>query len=377
MADISKCQDELIILAEKQGFLTFDDILNASDAFSLSVSEVDFLSEAIQLRGIIVYEIAPNIRKESDDEEFLDYSRTDYNAIFAEVLALAPQLKTLIEEIKGFPAPQWGEINILAMQIAEGNQFARDRLITLYMRNVVKIALSMAKQNELDIEDAISSGFAGLLNAVDRFDPSGFSAFHSYASLWIQQGIQRDCNPVWIDYYFPAHFKEKMFRSLQAYNHFSIGEEVGTQEYYSLIQRIAQETELSTTEVDKALRNAFIQMYGKESIETLIEIEDSNDYMTSEWLACNEESIIGNQLHRESKEIIDKILASLSEREALVIKMRNGFGDYPPMTLEEIGSIMNVTRERIRQIESKALRKLAHPSRAKKLRPLLDGLYEQ
>ena len=92
MPDISKCLDELIILAEKQGYLTFDDILNASDAFSLSVTGVDFLSEAIQLRGIIVYETAPNNRQESDDEEFLDYSRTDYNVIFEEVLDLAPQL---------------------------------------------------------------------------------------------------------------------------------------------------------------------------------------------------------------------------------------------------------------------------------------------
>lgn len=89
MADISKCQESLLVLATQQGYLTFDDILNASEAFSLSVTEVDFLSEAIQLRGIIVYESAPQMGQSSQsDEGVLDYSRTDYSAIFDELLVL-------------------------------------------------------------------------------------------------------------------------------------------------------------------------------------------------------------------------------------------------------------------------------------------------
>ena len=137
MADISKCQEGLLGLAAQQGYLTFDDILNASEAFSLSVTEVDFLSEAIQLRGIIVYESAPQIGQSSQsDDDVLDYSRTDYDAIFEELLDLAPQLKHLVDEIKSFPAPQWGEVNQLARQIAEGNQFARDRMIMLYIRRI-------------------------------------------------------------------------------------------------------------------------------------------------------------------------------------------------------------------------------------------------
>lgn len=371
MADISKCQDELIILAENKGYLTFDDILNASDAFSLSVSEVDFLSEAIQLRGIIVYEIAPNIRKESDDEEFLDYSRTDYNAIFAEVLALAPQLKTLIEVIKGFPAPQWGEINILAMQIAEGNQFARERLITLYMRNVVKIALSMAKQNELDIEDAISSGFAGLLNAVDRFDPSGFSAFHSYASLWIQQVIQRDCNPTWMDFYFPAHYKDKMFRSLQKYELYTVGEDIGSSDYLLLLKRIATEVELPVYEVQRALKSCFSQQYNKLSIEKIKELETCEDELLPPDLVYDEEEMFEALLQDDLSATVERVLSKLTDREAEVLRMRNGIGFHSVMTLEEIGSLMNITRERVRQIEEKALRKLLHPSRKRILEEFL------
>lgn len=371
MADISKCQDELFALAKLQGYLTFDDILNASDAFSLSVTEVDFLSEAIQLRGIIVYEDAPNNRQESDDEEFLDYSRTDYNAIFAEVLDLAPQLKTLIEEIKGFPAPQWGEINILAMQIAEGNLFARERLITLYMRNVVKIALSMTKQNELDIEDAISSGFAGLMNAVDKFDPAGFSAFHSYASMWITQGIQRDCNPKWMDYYFPAHYKDRMYKAFQKYEQYTAGEEVGTSEYNHLIHEIADDLDMDPNLVSRVLESAITQKYGKVSFEDFIECDFDYDGNLPDSLIQFEDTALEILLQNDLSKTIEEVLSSLSDRESLVVRMRNGIGYDKAMTLEEIGSLMDVTRERIRQIEAKAMRKLTHPSRKKKLEGFL------
>lgn len=371
MPDISKCLDELIILAEKQGYLTFDDILNASDAFSLSVTGVDFLSEAIQLRGIIVYETAPNNRQESDDEEFLDYSRTDYNVIFEEVLDLAPQLKTLLEEIKGFPTPQYGEINILAMQIAEGNRFARERLISLYMRNVVKIALSMAKQNELDIEDAISSGFVGLLNAVDKFDPSGFSAFHSYASMWITQGIQRDCNPKWMDYYFPAHYKDRMYKAFQKYEQYTTGEEIGSSEYSKLVHEIADELEMDTNIVFRVLKSAITQKYGKLCFEDYIErdIDDADDI--PEELIQVEDTALEILMQKDLSRTIKEVLSSLSDREAQVIRMRNGIGYDRAMTLEEIGSLMNVTRERIRQIETKAMRKLTHPSRKRMLEGFL------
>ena len=147
-----------------------------SGDFSLSITEVDFLSEAIHLCGVIVYDTSLRTGQQvQSDEDILDYNRTDYDAIFSEILGLASQLKLLIEKIKDYPVPQYGEINKLAMQIAAGNRFARERL-----------------------EDAISSGFIGRINAVDRYDPAGFSIFHSYVSLWIQQSIQRYCNPIWI-----------------------------------------------------------------------------------------------------------------------------------------------------------------------------------
>lgn len=221
------------------------------------------------------------------------------------------------------------------MQIAEGNNFARDRLIKLYMRSVLKIALSMTKQYELDIEDAISSGCIGLMNAVDRYDPSGFSAFHSYASLWIQQSIQRDCNPVWIDYYYPAHYKEKMFRSIQKYEQYTTGEEPGTPLYNTIIKKIAQETDIQESDVSSALRSACAQKYGKRNIDDLIEQEIADGEMLPRALIIDDEVLFEDFIRNELSIAIDKALSTLTEREASIIRKRNGLDTNRPMTLEE------------------------------------------
>ena len=198
MSKVADCQKLLIAESEKKGFLTFDDIMDMSDAYSLSVSEVDQLSEALEIRGIIIYETAP-IGKDVD--HFEDYSRIDYEAIFEEIISLSPDLEYVVELIRKLPPPQYGEITALTMQTTAGNAYARERLILIHLRVALKIALSMAKSHQYDIIDAVSAGFVGLVIAVDRFDPDGFSAFQSYASLWIQQNINRECNPIWMEYY--------------------------------------------------------------------------------------------------------------------------------------------------------------------------------
>ena len=190
MSKVADCQKLLIAESEKKGFLTFVDIMDMSDAYSLSVSEVDQLSEALEIRGIIIYETAP-IGKDVD--HFEDYSRIDYEAIFEEIISLSPDLEYVVELIRKLPPPQYGEITALTMQTAAGNAYARERLILIHLRVALKIALSMAKSHQYDIIDAVSAGFVGLVIAVDRFDPDGFSAFQSYASLWIQQNINREC----------------------------------------------------------------------------------------------------------------------------------------------------------------------------------------
>lgn len=179
MSKVVDCRKQLIAKSEEKGFLTFDDIMDLSDAYSLSVSEVDQLSEALEIRGIIIYETAPSGK---DTDLFEDYSRIDYDAIFDEIISLSPELEYIVEIIRQLPPPQYGEISTLTAQVAAGNTFARERLILIHLRVAIRIALSMAKSHQYDIADAVSAGFVGLIIAVDRFDPDGFSAFQSYAA---------------------------------------------------------------------------------------------------------------------------------------------------------------------------------------------------
>lgn len=360
MSNIIKCQDSLINLAEKQGYLTFDDILDASYTFSLSIPEVDMVSAAIQLRGVIVYETAPQqFRQDGIDEDELDYSRTDYDAIYSELLYLAPQLSTFIKRVRSFPAPKYRETNLLAKQIAEGNKFARNRLISMYMRNVLKIALSMSKQYDFDIEETISSGLIGLINAVDKYDPSGFSVFHSFASLYIQQSIQRECIPTWMIYYFPFHAKEKMFKIFQIYETLSSGEKIGSNDYYSIISFISDETELPESIVEEAIKNVINQKFFRCSIDDINESSKDESKIPYE-LIVGEDIAFDVFYRRESVHTVQGFLTCLTDREKQVIMLRNGIEAQRPLTLEEIGSILGVTRERVRQIEDKALRKLRY-----------------
>ena len=219
----------------------------------------------------------------------------------------------------------------------------------------------------MDIEDAISSGFSGLLIAVDKFDPAGFSAFHSYASMWITQGIQRDCNPIWMDYYFPAHYKDRMYKAFQKYEQYTAGETVGSSEYSELVHRIADELEMEPDIVFRVLESAITQKYGKECFEEYIEFDFDHTDKIPEELIQVEDTALETLMQKDLSRAIEEVLSSLSDREAMVIRMRNGIGYDRAMTLEEIGSLMDVTRERIRQIEAKAMRRLTHPSRKKKL----------
>lgn len=175
-----ECLNLLLSTADRKGYLTFDNIMDAADTFNLSLAEVDRANESIHLRGIIVYEEEPS---EQTEEELEDYSRVDYELIFKEIIYISQELDYIVKLVKDIPPPQYKEISLLVSQNANGNEYARERLVLLHMRVVLKIALSMSKQYDLDIAEAISSGFTGLIVAVDKYDPNGFSAFQSYASM--------------------------------------------------------------------------------------------------------------------------------------------------------------------------------------------------
>ena len=368
MSKYENCLSLLLEKAEKLGYLTFDIIMDTTDAFDLSLSDVDRVSEAIQIRGIIVYETSP---VDEDVEEVEDYSRVDYNSIFREIIDMAEELEPLIDFIRDLPPPQHKEVALLCAQIANGNPYARERLIFLHMRVVIKIALHMSKQHELDIVDAVSCGLVGLITAVDKYKQNSFSAFQSYASMWIQQSIQRDCYPVWLEFYHPAHVKDKILALLQCYSE-EIGDFIDDCIDEELIAVVAGNEKFSDLTKKKLLEYIHLiktqkyNFYSHEDI-VILQTQDEKNSCFAE-LICDDEVYFVNVERSVLREILDDLLDTLQEREKEILILRNGLRTGEEMTLEEVGDVFDLSRERIRQIEAKAIRKLRHPSRCKRLK---------
>lgn len=370
MSGLIECQQNLLALANDKGYLTFDDILEAADTSLLSLSDIDRLSDNLQSLGVLLYETAPE--QDDDTDAYSDYSRTDYGAIFSEITSLSDATIPLIELVKDIPPPQFGEVQSLVEQLQYGNNYARERLIVSHLRIALKIALSVSKQYSYNIEDAVSASFIGLMEAVEHFDPNGFSAFQSYASMWIQQNIHRYCTPVWMEYYCPVHVKEKIFPVLLQYNHNSGTIVVDDSFDPEVINEIAAAADMPNSQVERILRFAYTQLFGHIELDAApVTEEDLDTERLSLFKIDNVEALNDNLdeiIERKAlRETLDKLLETFTPREQEIIRLRFGF-DGMPQTLEEVGQFFNITRERVRQIENKCIRRLRHPSKAKKIR---------
>lgn len=368
MSRYDDCLNALLSEADNKGYLTFDNIMDTTDTFDLSLSEVDRISEMVHIRGIIVYEVEP---LEQSEDELEDYSRVDYELIFKEIIEICPELDYIVNLIKEISPPQYKEISLLAAQNADGNGYARERLILLHLRVVLKIALSMSKQYELELSDVVSSGFMGLIVAVDKYDPNGFNAFQSYASLWIQQHIQRECNPWWFEYYFPAHYKSTMLTLKQKFEEFYGDIEFGMNEkdMISFSKSMSANFEMEEKQILQCLHRIKNQRHRRLFLDSIVDSKAEEELVCSfvDTSTSPEEYACENLLKEEIKRALD----TLTDRERKVLILRYGLFDGRERTLEEVGREFNVTRERIRQIETKALRKLKNPSRSKSLRDFI------
>ena len=371
MSRIIECQQNLLALANGKGYLTFDDILEVADASLLSLSDIDRLSDNLQSLGVLLYETAPE-QQDDDTDAYSDYSRTDYGAIFNEITSLSDATSPLIELVKDVQPPQFGEVQSLVEQLQYGNNYARERLIVSHLRIALKIALSVSKQYSYNIEDAVSASFIGLMEAVEHFDPNGFSAFQSYASMWIQQNIHRYCTPVWMEYYCPVHVKEKIFPVLLQYNHNSGTIVVDDSFDPEVINEIAAAADMPNSQVERILRFAYTQLFGHIELDAApVAEEDLDTERLSLFKIDNVEALNDNLdeiIERKAlREALDKLLETFTPREQEIIRLRFGFNGVPK-TLEEVGQIFDVTRERVRQIENKCIRQLRHPAKSKRIR---------
>ena len=248
-------------------------------------------------------------------------------------------------------------------------------MIEMHLRIALRIALQRAETYDMDIQDSLSEACIGLITAVDKYNPDLNGAFSSYASMWIMQNITRRQPTQRPLMYYPVHKKDAYFSAypiLKSAGYAGDIDSLRNHEVYELLEDRLSFTYKQTEEVIYAT----IPFESYEELclmfsETKCESDEDKEFYPRELvIENNAEEIIDNAMLRKQ---IGETLETLSERERKVLVLRYGLYDGKERTLEEIGVNFHLTRERIRQIEAKALRKLRHPSQIKKLKDYLDS----
>lgn len=359
----------LLKQAEDQGYVTFDNIMDCADANSLPIKDFDWLSSAITTRGILVYDEAPINRTTltQNEDEYDDYAQSDYDSVYDRIIELDDSLEQFVEKVRKIVPPQRRELDTLKYQALEGNQHARERMVEMHLRIALRIALQRAETYDMDIVDAVGEACAGLVTAVDRYDPDSNGAFGSYAGMWILQNISRRQSTSRSHVYYPVHKKESFFTS------YPILKEMGYIDYPNEfeISDVVNELLLKTDLSEEQIFDALVATIPFDSLEGLFE-DDAEEVSEILDLLISEEDVESQVAEILMKEAIGYVLETLTDREQRVLILRFGFDGGEARTLEEVGSMFNVTRERIRQIESKAITKLRDPSRSRKLKEFFD-----
>ncbi len=339
-----------------KGYVTEDYVLDLVGKYDLPLSEVSRVCEQLVAKGVI-------IRDDSiDNEDFLgtDYSQTDYNQTFDEVAALDKSLTVFVDYIRGIQPPQWREAQYLLPQAKTGNPYAKQRIIEMYLRIVIRIALSFHKKYGFPLAETIQEGCIGLLIALNKYELDQSGVFATYAPWWIRQVITREFsvgNPIM---YFPVHMSERLAVAYKIKEKHACEQCEDNVTCVILISEVTNKLKCSEAEALQFIR--YIEPF--ESIDKFIEEKES--------MFCDhgafESKIFDHVVYNELRSLTADTIGTLKGREKEVLQYRFGLLDDEPLTLEAVGSIYGVTRERIRQIEAKAIRKMRHPSRSKVLK---------
>lgn len=354
---------------KKKNVLEYQEIMNYFGSEQPASDQMDQLFEFLDKNKVDVIrmnsdgDLDPDlfIEEEMDleEEEEIDMEHLDLSV--PEGVSLEDPVRMYLKEIGKIPLLSMEEEIELAKSMELGNGEARKRLAESNLRLVVSIAKRYVGRG-MQFLDLIQEGNLGLIKAVEKFDYTKGYKFSTYATWWIRQAITRSIADQARTIRIPVHMVETINRLVRTSRQLlqELGREPTTEE-------IAARVDLPVERVSEILKMSQEPV----SLETPIgEEEDSHlvDFIQDDNVLVPQDAAAFTLLHEQLMEV----LLTLTEREQKVLRLRFGLDDGRPRTLEEVGRQFSVTRERIRQIEAKALRKLRHPSRSKKLKDYLD-----
>ena len=332
----------------KKGSITTDELMDKMDKFKLSPEQMEQVYEALNENKI----------------EIIDSSEKDKDLLLLQLdkeMSMDDPVKVYLKDIGKIPLLSTDEETELAQKMMEGNEQAKQRLSEANLRLVVSIAKRYVGRG-MHLLDLIQEGNLGLMKAVDKFDYTKGFKFSTYATWWIRQAITRAIADQARTIRIPVHMVETINKVVKVSRQLlqDLGREPSPEEIANQmgipVERVVEIQKIAQDPV---------------SLETPIgEEEDSNlgTFIEDENAASPSDVVAFSMLKQQLISILD----TLTPREEKVLRLRYGIDDGRTRTLEEVGKEFNVTRERIRQIEAKALRKLRHPSRSKKLKEYLE-----
>ena len=346
---------ELLESGKQKGRLTTKEISDALEELDYDVEQVDKLYDTFEAYNIEIVE-------DDGGESIAPASNEELESVLsADGISIDDPVKVYLKEIGRVPLLSAEEEVELAIRMSEGDVAAKKRLSEANLRLVVSIAKRYVGRG-MQFLDLIQEGNLGLIKAVEKFDHTKGFKFSTYATWWIRQAITRAIADQARTIRIPVHMVETINKVKKVNS--QLLHENG---HEPTNEQIAEKLEMPVEKVREIMRVAQEPV----SLETPIgEEEDSHlgDFIQDDEASQPSEEASYTLL----REQLEEVLSTLTPREEQVLRMRFGLTDGKPHTLEEVGKEFNVTRERIRQIEAKALRKLRHPSRSKKLRDFLD-----
>ncbi|MGK4108762.1 RNA polymerase sigma factor RpoD [Enterococcus cecorum] len=357
--------DQFIRENRYKGQVLYDDLSNQLVVpYSLDADAMDQLIQKVEDSGISVVDEngEPSIHSLKSNQKHVEEEEIDDRDLSAPTgVKINDPVRMYLKEIGRVPLLTADEEVSLALKIEQGDQEAKQRLAEANLRLVVSIAKRYVGRG-MQFLDLIQEGNMGLMKAVEKFDYRKGFKFSTYATWWIRQAITRAIADQARTIRIPVHMVETINKLIRIQR--QLLQELGKE---PTPEQIAEKMEMPTEKVREILKIAQEPV----SLETPIGEEDDShlgDFIEDQEATSPAEHAAYELL----KEQLEDVLDTLTDREENVLRLRFGIDDGRTRTLEEVGKVFGVTRERIRQIEAKALRKLRHPSRSKQLKDFLE-----